>query len=328
MSGRALRALLGIPGAFALGALAERALLAHAAPHAPSVVATALNQPLVVATAWGRLGIDAVAILVATVVAGALVLLVAIRSGALEGEAREVRPAILLAAGLGLALALAWPLVFSSDVYAYAAYGDLALRGIDPFGAAPAALADPILEAARLQWSGAFPPCVYGPLSLVPALALVGVFGPAAPGAVLFGLRACAALAFLGSIPLAERALATAEDGTRRSPLLAAYACNPAALWAVAEGHNDAFLLLALLGGLAALRSGRSLAGGLLLGLGPLLKAPGLALGAAALFFGTAASWRRTVALRGFAVSAVPASALALVATLPALHALAVGGRY
>ena len=64
-----------------------------------------------------------------------------------------------------LSAALAWPVVFSSDVYAYAAYGNAVLHAQNPYLAVSHAQHGTFVDAARWQWGGvSFPASVYGPL--------------------------------------------------------------------------------------------------------------------------------------------------------------------
>ena len=55
-----------------------------------------------------------------------------------------------LSAAATLAAALAWPVVFSSDAYAYAAYGELTQRGIDPYVPLAANVHGTFVDLARL----------------------------------------------------------------------------------------------------------------------------------------------------------------------------------
>ena len=109
---------------------------------------------------------------------------------------------------------------------------------------------------------------------------------------------------------------------------LCAYALNPAILWTVAEGHNDAFLLLLVTAaGAIAVRHPR--AGVFVLGLGPLLKAPGaaLALGTVLAAFLRRHSDRRAIVAAGLAGLAL-ATSVALPPLLPVLAAVGANGRY
>jgi alpha-1,6-mannosyltransferase len=288
----------------------------------PSAFAPNVAQPLPVVTAWGSFGAQGFAILAATLGAAALALVFAARG-------RRCGPVTIVAfAAATLAANVAWPAVFSSDVYAYAAYGDLAARGFDPYLVAPAGLHDPFLDAARFQWSGPFPVCVYGPAFVAFARGVVELGGGFGVAATLALFRALACTAFLGSIALLSVGL---HDTTpeRRSLALYAYGLNPVALWGVAEGHNDALLLLAAMGAFALARRRNALLGSFALALGPLVKAPGALL---ALVYAVRCTWLGRVpeqrAWLGFFAGSVVATAIALPPLVPALTRLGTHGVY
>lgn len=258
--------LAAVPLAFALGAIATRVLVAMP----PARLAVDFAQPLVVVTAWGAYGLGPFAVLavVITIATGALALSLApnLRNG-------PSLAATLVLATLALAAALAWPVVFSSDTYAYAAYGDAVVHGHDPYLPVPRAYHDAFVDAARWQWGGgSFPACVYGPAFVALATAATLLAGDRL-GATLWALRIAAALAFLIGVVLLNDALAGKRH---RRAAVAAYALNPVVLWSVAEGHNDIFVLLAAFGAWAALRRGAAGVAGLVLGLTPILKLVGL----------------------------------------------------
>ena len=172
----------------------------------------------------------------------------------------------LCAACAGCALAaLAMPLLFSADVYAYAYYGDLALHGRSPYGHDPAP-GDALAAAAVAAWDGHIPPrCVYGPLAVAIA-ALADVAGAAGGVAgVIFAQRTAAAAAYAGYVACVLRLV--------RSPRSrAAFTLNPVVIWSIAEGHNDAAMLAFVLAGFTTHR-----ARPLLFALAALVKAPALA---------------------------------------------------
>jgi len=310
-------ALWGVPVACAAGALLARVWIARA-PHA---LARDLAQPLPVATAWGNYGTAGFCILAAALGAATVALVCASR-------ARRADTAVVVAvAAAALAANLAWPVTFSSDPYAYAAYGDLATRGVDPYRLAPPALHDAPLDAARYQWSGAFPVCVYGPAFVLFARAIVTIANGAGSSATLWVFRAAACAAFLASIALLGVAL---RDRTRerRSFALYAYGLNPVALWTVAEGHNDAILICCAAAAFACARrfpAGAAFA----LALGPLVKAPGAVL---AVVYAARAAWLEGTQTRAVwlatAAGGAAAVALALPPLLPALRHVATAGVY
>jgi hypothetical protein len=317
-----LGALLPVAGAYWLGAALARTLLLQA----PRRIAVDLAQPMVVVTSWGAYGGEAFAILAATVALATLSLIVAARRLARDAVPGDVA-AIALVAALGVAGAYAWPFVFSSDAYAYAAYGAMANDGLDPYAPLPASAHSALYDATRWQWGGAYPACVYGPAFVGIAAALGRATSAHGVTATLWAFRLLAGLAFVAGIPLLGAALA-AWSAARRFTALCAYALNPVSLWSVAEGHNDALLmLLVMTAGAVAVR--RPPLGAFLIGLSPLLKAPGaaLALGAAL------ESWLGRRPERSSIVACVLAGlALAAAVTLPplgpVLAAAGAHGRY
>ncbi|MBD5605246.1 MAG: hypothetical protein IAI48_09175, partial [Candidatus Eremiobacteraeota bacterium] len=127
--------------------------------------------------------------------------------------------------------------------------------------------------------------------------------------------RATACAAFLGSIALLGIALRD-ETAERRSLALYAYGLNPVALWSVAEGHNDAFLLLAATAAFALARRRGALLGSFALALGPLIKAPGLLF---ALVYAIRVSWFENQRARSTWIGAAAGTAVAAFLTIPPL---------
>lgn len=318
MSARARLALFAIPVTFFAGAVAARvALAAH-----PARIEIDLAQPQPVVTGWGNFGALFAALLLLTLLGATLALVAFLRIA--RAGARFPLALVFASATVALAAAYAWPAIFSSDAYAYAAYGELARLGIDPYALRPPHLHDPFARAANWQWSGAFPPCVYGPGFVAIAAALVSLSGGHAVGTAIALLRAGAGLAFLTSA-LAFSNLIPAE---RRVATTAAFVLNPVALWAVCEGHNDAFGLCALTLGLALVPRSAA-AGGFVAGVSAFLKATG---GIAALALAPLVRLRVSApASRYYLAGAVAGIALAAAAAvrwqLPALAALT-HGRY
>ncbi len=226
-----------IPALFLAGSLVARLLLRDA----PVRIAPDRLQPLVVVTAWGNFGALAFAVLAATFVLATLALVAALaRAGPLEGRAMIALCAATLIA------ASTWPFVFSSDVYAYAAYGDLATHGITPYALAPANLHDALLDATRRQWGGVrFPPCVYGPAFVLFARAIVSAAMSLAVSVAttLATFRLISILAYLATIACANVALRSLPHA-QRARILTLGSLNPVVLWSVAEGHNDIYAVL------------------------------------------------------------------------------------
>ena len=281
MSRRLLPLVLGaaaVPLAFTLGAVVARIAM-HAAP---SAINDDLRQPLSVVDDWRDYGTLHWFVLALSVLVAAAGMLFAVRALLRTSARRPQRivGALVATAGLALIAALAWPVIFSSDVYAYADYGERAVRGLDPYLSVPPT-PGVLGSLSRWQWEGVPPACVYGPLFLVVARLVVALGQTAGAGWTLLGFRLVACAAFLACIPLVYAVLPAsgARAQQRRLAGTAAFALNPMALWTVAEGHNDALMLACALGGAVLIVGGRTFGGATLLGLASLVKAPGLAIG-------------------------------------------------
>jgi hypothetical protein len=269
---KTLRIALTIPGAFLVAAIVMRAL----AVHAPTTVTFELVQPLAVLTnanAYGAasLGTLTVALVVATM---AYLRIVAPSSG--TSAARLGSPAAV--AGIAIfALACAWcvPAIFSSDVYAYAAYGELARLGGDPYAHALLPRGDPLFDAAIVQWGNPPPACVYGSVFVWIAAAIVRLGESFGTVVQLAGFRALSSAALAACGLLAYRAY----PGDRAARLTAAgtIALNPVAIWCAAEGHNDALAVAVVLAGFGLARRGLFAVGAAVAAFSGSIKLPGLA---------------------------------------------------
>jgi alpha-1,6-mannosyltransferase len=310
--------------AFPLGAGAARALLVRA----PARLGTDLAQPLPVVTAWGVYGVSCFATLAAAVALAtcALVAIVATAPSSLVDRPERTRAFALAGAAIALAGAALFPFTFSSDPYAYAAYGEMAARGLDPYTLAPALVHGPAIDAARYQWSGSYPVCVYGPAFVAFSAGIGDLTRAFGVAATIAAFRSTAAAAFLGSVALLDAALAGLAT-RRRFALVCAYALDPVALWSVAEGHNDAFVLLAATAALALARRGTWFVAGALLGLSAIVKAPGAFL-AVGFGLGAAVLRRRMRGAAGAAIGLAVAAAVAIPPSLPAISGAATHGTY
>ena len=235
----------------------------------PRVTAQSLAQPLVVATNWRGAGAVWLAVLVAGLGLAGIVyrrLLIAHDPPGL--------PTLTLFATVVVALAWCMPVVFSSDVYAYAAYGELAGRGIDPYVRAPVPTHGEMLSLAIWQWGGMLPLCVYGPAFVGLSEFIVATFARFGPRPVLDTLRVAACVAALACAPLTYAAF----DGDARAKRLAAtvIVANPVTLWCAAEGHNDALALAVVLAGFALARRGWFGLGAMVAAFSALVKLPGI----------------------------------------------------
>ncbi len=299
-----MRILAVIPASFLAGALAMRALLRFA----PIDVSPDLRQAIPVVTNWHAFGLCAAAILFATIAVATLAYF-----RGLQGEPPPVRVTVAYCAA---SIAAAWfvPLLFSSDVYAYAAYAEMARLGMDVYIRTTLPGGNAIFAAAIWQWGNPPPACVFGALFVAFARALVALFAPLGVRAQLDGLRALGSLALVACGPLL--ALACGERRMARYAALAV-ALNPAAIWSVAEGHNDALMLaVASVGAAIALRA--NLAPGVCIAaMSALVKIPG-ALAAIALAAGAPRN-RRLSAIVGASLGSVVVAIL----LVPWAHGLA-----
>jgi hypothetical protein len=245
----------------AAGAIVSRVLLAHV----PARFTLDLAQPVPVATNWGFYGAWIWLVLAATLGAAFLVYLAQLRAPRSRGRA-------LIASSLALLAGLLWLPLLSSDVYAYAAYGEMARLGLNPY-VHHAAGSDVLIAAANWQWRPMLVPiCVYGETFV--ALARVAVTALHGFGAVAvltsFRVLSCAALLLCGY-------LAGLLGGARAATFIA---CNPVALFAAIEGHNDTLMAAAVLLGIVVARRAPAI-GAAIVALAASVKLPALAASAA-----------------------------------------------
>jgi len=202
--------------------------------------------PIPVVDAWGAAATLPLAVLLGIVALASIPYAYAI------SRAPAIRPSLLVAAlAAALGLGLCAPVLFSNDVYAYLAYGERALHFCDPWGATDTCNAGPLARLAQIAWHHDPPRLVYGP-AFVAAAALVASLGAVDPRAALLAWRLGIAVAFLFAVARIARVF-----GVRGAVIIGA---NPLALWTVAEGHNDALMLLAATFALSTTRRERPLA--------------------------------------------------------------------
>ncbi|HEY1428676.1 MAG TPA: glycosyltransferase 87 family protein, partial [Candidatus Tumulicola sp.] len=261
---------------------------------APAALSTQLSQPLAVLTAAGKFGALQLAV---------LLLALGLATAAYRALTRSVDSNAGITAALGAVavLACAWlvPVAFSSDVYAYAVYGEAALRGLDPFARLSLSGGSPLIDAARVQWGASLPACVYG-WGFVGLSALsVGLSAPLGAAGQIAALRALATLAVLACGALAFPAFP--GDRIARTRAAVFIGCNPVVLWCAAEGHNDAVAVgIALLGCALAVR--RPVLGAAVAGIAGAFKFP-------ALLSAVPAAGRRRTAWAGAALGGIVAVA-------------------
>ncbi len=226
-----------------------------------------IPQPIAVATDWGAAATAPLALLYAALFAAFTYY---------WRLFRKQRPlpsrAIVTFVLAGLLVAWCSPLLFSSDVYAYAAYGELARIGLNPYAPIPPGVYDPLLRAAQVQWVTAFPVCIYGPLFVALAHAVVASLAAWGPLAQLDAFRGIASVSLLLCVPLSISAYGGDRDARLRAALI--IALNPVAIWCAAEGHNDALALAVALAGFAVARVSRLRFAVPVIAVSALIKAP------------------------------------------------------
>ncbi|MCW2567302.1 MAG: hypothetical protein JWN54_1399 [Mycobacterium sp.] len=204
---------------------------------------------------------------IALAAAGMLVLVVAWWRA---GERRPpVRWTVRTTALWALPLLCAPPL-FSRDVYAYAAQGDLFAHGLDPYSAGPAALPSEWLGSISPTWGNS--PAPYGPLFLLLARVAVGLSGGHLVVAVLLLRLVALAGVLLVAVYLPRLARACGTDERTAawlglgSPLLLAHL--------VSGSHNDALMVGLLVAGLAYAAERHGATAAALVGLAAAVKVP------------------------------------------------------
>ncbi len=224
---------------FALGTLASRLIAAHA----PTRLGVDFAQPVPVATAWGAYGSLSLGMLLVTLVAAFAAY------AALLRRPPPVRVTIATAAAACCFAAWFTPL-FSSDIYAYAAYGEMARIGLNPYAHAALPASNPTFAAAVWQWPQ-LPVCVYGESFVAIARGIASLFADASVAWELNAFRMLATFSLLACAVLC----AGLQKRTRNARFAAVFlGCNPVVLWSAIEGHNDA---LAIAVAMAALFIGR-----------------------------------------------------------------------
>jgi hypothetical protein len=290
-----------LPLAFAFAAFTA-ALLLRAAPVA---IAADLRQPLAVVTYWHHFGSLFAWLLIG---ACAFASIAYVRCIARPPSLRATAALCALAC----ACALAFPVVFSSDVYAYAGYGDMLLHHLNPYAHARVTVRSPLMDAVVWQWGNPPPACAYGPVFLLLAqgAALLQSISASAP---LWALRICTCAALVACAPLA--AAASGANRPRGLRAAAVLSLNPVAIWSAAEGHNDALAIALALAAVAAALRQRTWTCAILLALGGAFKAPAV-LAAAAIARKNAAA--AVCGLLAAAMLSLPLIAAALYTVAPA----------
>ncbi|HZZ65597.1 MAG TPA: glycosyltransferase 87 family protein, partial [Candidatus Baltobacteraceae bacterium] len=288
-------------------------------------LAVDVRQPLIVATYWQHFGATASAVLLCALLIAGIFYAVTLLD-AWKGRPLQLG-GICLVSAFACAAALAFPVVFSSDVYAYAAYGSMVLHGIDPYAHAWLSVRDPLLDAALWQWGNPLPACVYGPAFVALAALIVAVFSPLGAAAPLLALRICSCIALVLCAPSAYALLSRRSERLGLSAAVG-IALNPVAIWSCAEGHNDAIALACALAAISLAVRGKTFLGSLLVPAAALIKLPALAIAAVFALYARSRATLRAPVTSGLAWGA----ACALVLCIPLLeaftHGIARSGRY
>jgi MYXO-CTERM domain-containing protein len=166
---------------------------------------------------------------------------------------------------------LAGPLLVSRDAYSYWAYGRIAAHSGDPYAVAPARYPhDPSTRAVAPAWRRRT--SVYGPAFTTVSAGVADVAGGSPELASLL-FRLIAALAAIGAT------LLTATIATRKAYAAAFLGWNPLlAVSFAGGGHNDAWMVVLMLAGLALIARRRDAAGGAMWILAGAIKASAFAL--------------------------------------------------
>jgi alpha-1,6-mannosyltransferase len=165
----------------------------------------------------------------------------------------------------------AGPLLLSRDTYSYWAYGRIAARSADPYAVAPASFPrDPATHAVARAWRRTT--SVYGPAFTGASAAVGGIAGRSSELASLL-FRVVAAVAAIGATLLA------ATIAVRKAFAAAFLGWNPLlAVSFAGGGHNDAWMVVLMLAGLALVAKQHDVTGGAMWVLAAAIKAPALAL--------------------------------------------------
>jgi alpha-1,6-mannosyltransferase len=172
--------------------------------------------------------------------------------------AGELSPRAVMASIAALsALFLLAPVVLSTDVFSYQAYGRMGtLYGANPYLHGPSTIRlDPLYPFIGSKWVST--PTAYGPVftALSYSLAHLDI------SASVVAYKSIAALAFLATVGLVWNAARI--RGLEPIRAAALVGLNPlTVVWGLGGGHNDLLMLAALTAGLYALLQDRRLTGG------------------------------------------------------------------
>lgn len=202
----------------------------------------------------------------ALAVAGFLVLLRETWRGTVR-----LRTVVVLAVIANVVVVALVPLLFSRDVYSYAFYGRIAaVYGENPYVHTPVEFGgDELWPLVGPKWVDT--PAVYGPVFTTISRGIALTFD--APADQVDAYRWLAGLASMATMAVIAATALRVRPG-RAAFAVAAFGLNPAVLFhAVASGHNDVLVALAIALGFLLLVRDRSLAAVAVLALGALIKA-------------------------------------------------------
>lgn len=172
---------------------------------------------------------------------------------------------------LGHVAVLTLPLLFSRDVYSYAFSGRIAgVYDANPYVQTPVEFGgDALWPLVGPKWVDT--PAVYGPLFTTISGGIARAFD--SPAGQVDAYRWLATVASLATVAVVAWTAGRLRPG--RAPFaVAAFGLNPVVLFhAVASGHNDLLVALAIAGAFALLVRGREMPAVAVLALGALVKA-------------------------------------------------------
>ncbi len=202
---------------------------------------------------------------------GALIALFAVMFGsyvfAVRGAA-ELSPRVVLTSIAGLtALFLLAPVVLSTDVFSYQAYGRMGtLYGTNPYLHGPSTIRlDPLYPFIGSKWVST--PTAYGPLFTALSYSIAHLDISASVAAY----KSIAALAFLATVGLVWNAARLRGLDPVRAAMIVGL--NPlTVVWGLGGGHNDLLMLAPLAAGIYVLLQNRRLTGGVMIAVATAVK--------------------------------------------------------
>jgi alpha-1,6-mannosyltransferase len=182
--------------------------------------------------------------------------------------AAELSPRLALGCIVGLAaLWLLAPVVLSTDVFSYQAYGRMGtIYATNPYLHGPSTiLTDPLYPFIGSKWVGT--PTAYGPLftALSYALAHLNI------SSSVVAYKSIATLAFLATVGLVWNAARLRGLNPVRAAIIVGL--NPlTVVWGLGGGHNDLLMLAPLLAGVYVLLQNRQATGGAMIAVAAAIK--------------------------------------------------------